>query len=145
MVGLLLVIAGLFSLGLGVIHLVIPRIFDFATAIGADVASVPLLARRALGPWRYQMRRADVLGLSWVMSNAASYVLLSIGLVDLAWTTGWRGLPLIGGALWIAGWWAVRSGSQVVVGRRAVDLAFVAWFAMLALVHLAVGLGWLVP
>jgi hypothetical protein len=78
------------------------------------------------------------------MSNAASYVLLSVGLVDLGWAAGWRGLPIVGVALWIAGWWALRSGSQLVVGRRGVDLAFGAWFATLAVLHLAFGLGWVV-
>jgi hypothetical protein len=140
----LLVVAGVFSLGLGAIHLVIPRLFDFPAAIGEDGPASPPLVRRALGPWTYQVRRRDVLGLSWVMSNAASYVLLSVGLVDLGWAAGWRGLPIVGVALWIAGWWALRSGSQLVVGRRGVDLAFGAWFATLAVLHLAFGLGWVV-
>jgi hypothetical protein len=77
------------------------------------------------------------------MSNAATYVLVSIGFVDLGWVAGWRGLPMAGGALWIAGWWAIRSGSQFVVGRRRVDLAFAAWFAGLAALHGAFGVGWL--
>ena len=140
----LLVIAGAFSFGLGIVHLAIPRLFDFPGAIGADGPGTQPLHRRALGPWIYQLRRRDVLGLSWVMSNAASYVLLSIGLVDVAWAVGWRGLPVAGGALWIAGWWAIRSGSQFVVGRRMVDIAFVAFFGSLAVLHLALGLEWAV-
>jgi hypothetical protein len=138
----LLVLAGAFSFGLGLVHLAIPRLFDFPGAIGADGPDVRPLHRRALGPWSYQLRRRDALGLSWVMSNAASYVLLSVGLVDLAWAVGWRGLPVAGGALWIAGWWAIRSGSQLVVGRRTVDIAFVALFGALAVLHVALGLEW---
>ncbi len=145
MVGALLVVAGVFSLGLGLVHLVIPRLFDFDGAIGADGDGVAPLRRRVVGRWAYQVRRRDVLGLAWVMSNAASYVLLTVGLVDLGWAAGWRGLPVVGGALWIAGWWAIRSGSQLVVGRRGVDLAFAAWFAALALLHLGLGAGWPVP
>ncbi len=145
MVGVLLVVAGLFSLGLGLVHLVIPRLFDFEGAIGDDAGAAPPLARRVVGRSAYQVRRRDVLGLSWVMSNAASYVLLSVGLIDLGWAGGWRGFAIAGGALWIAGWWAIRSGSQFVIGRRPVDLAFAAWFAALALFHLGLGSGWLVP
>jgi hypothetical protein len=141
--GALLLVAGLFALGLGAIHIVIPRLFDFETAIGADGPAAPPLGLRTVGPWRYQLRRLDVLGLSWVMSNAATYVLVSVGFLDLGWVAGWRGLPIVGGALWIAGWWAIRSGSQFVVGRRRVDLAFAAWFAALAVLHGALGFGWL--
>lgn len=140
-----MLIAGVFSLGLGLIHLVIPRLLDFPGAIGEDGPGVNPLRSRVLGPWTYQLRRRDVLGIAWVMSNAASYVLLSVGAVDLAWTAGWRGLPIAGGALWIAGWWAIRSASQLVVGRRALDLAFVGWFAALAALHLGLAAGWLVP
>lgn len=143
--GALLIVAGLFSLGLGAIHLVIPRLFDFPAAIGEDGPGSASLAQRRLGPWTYQVRRADVLGLSWVMSNAASYVLLSVGLVDLAWVAGWQGLPIAGGAFWIAGWWALRAGSQFVVGHRGIDLSFAAWFAALGLLHAALGLGWVAP
>jgi hypothetical protein len=140
--GALLVVAGVFSFALGLIHLMIPRLFDFPGAIGDDGPGVPPLRQLRLGRRTYQLRRRDVLGLSWVMSNAASYVLLSIGLFDVGWVAGWRGLPIVGGALWIAGWWAIRSGSQFVVGRRTGDLAFVAWFAWLAVLHLAFGLAW---
>jgi hypothetical protein len=138
----LLVLAGAFSFGLGIVHLAIPRLFDFPGAIGADGSDVRPLQRRGFGRWSYQVRRRDVLGLSWVMSNAASYVLLSVGLVDVAWALGWRGLPLAGGALWIAGWWGIRSASQFVVGRRTVDIAFVALFGSLAVLHVALGLEW---
>jgi hypothetical protein len=145
MVAALLVVAGLFSVGLGLIHLVIPRLLDFDGAIGVDGEGAPPLRRLAIGRRAYQVRRADVLGLSWVMSNAAGYVLVSIGLIDLAWAAGWEGLPIIGGALWMACWWAIRAGSQFAVGRRPSDVAFAAWFALLAALHLAVGLGWVDP
>jgi hypothetical protein len=145
MIAALLVVAGVFTVGLGIVHVVIPRLLDFDGAIGVDGPGVAPLRRLAIGARSYQVRRGDVLGLSWVMSNAASYVLVSIGLVDLLWAAGWRGLPLAGAALWIAGWWAIRAGSQLVVGRRPSDLAFTAWFGALAALHLAIGSGWLVP
>jgi len=49
MVGALLVVAGLFSVGLGLVHLVIPRLFDFERAIGDDAAVATPLTRRSVG------------------------------------------------------------------------------------------------
>jgi hypothetical protein len=140
-----LVVAGVFTVGLGVVHIVIPRLLDFPGAIGRDEPGASPLHRLAIGRRGYQVRRADTLGIAWVMSNSASYVLLTIGAIDLAWAAGWRGLPIAPAALWIAGWWAIRSGSQFAVGRRHLDIAFAAWFAALALLHVALGLGWLAP
>jgi len=64
--------------------------------------------------------------------------------LDLAWAAGWHGLPLALGGVWVAGWWAIRAGSQLALGRRAGDLFAVAWFAALAAGHLAAALaaGW---
>jgi hypothetical protein len=135
-----LIIAGLFSVILGVVHLAIPRLLDMAAAVGIDGADAPPLHRLAIGGHGYQVRRRDVLGIAWVMSNAASYVLVSIGLLDLAWASGWRALPLVGGAWWITGWWAIRAGSQLTLGRRRSDLAFAGWFAVLAAIHGSVAL-----
>lgn len=140
-----LVIAGVFTVGLGVVHLVIPRLLDFPGAIGRDGPGVRPLHRLAIGRRGYQVRRADTLGIAWVMSNSASYVLLTIGVIDLAWAAGWRGLPIAGAGLWITGWWVIRAGTQFVVGRRPLDVGFAAWFAGLAVLHLALGLGWLAP
>jgi hypothetical protein len=133
-----LVVAGAFTIALGVVHLWIPRIFRFGAAIGRDDGALPALGDVAVGPWRYRLRRADALGLSWVMSNAASVVLVSIGLLDLAWVAGWRGIPLVLGGAWIAIWWLVRAGSQLTIGRRRLDWAFAGWFGVLALVHVVI-------
>ena len=140
-----LVVAGAFTVGLGVVHLVIPRLLDFPGAIGRDDPGILPLRRFTLGARGYQVRRADTLGIAWVMSNSASYVLLTIGVIDLAWVAGWRGVPIAPAALWIAGWWLIRSGSQFAIGRRPVDLGFVAWFGALALLHLVLGVGRLAP
>ena len=132
-------ISGAFTLALGVVHVAIPVLIDARMAVGVDGSGVAL---RRLGGWRlgYQVRRSDVLGLTWVMSNAASYVLITIGLVDLSWLAGWRGAPLVA-AGWIAGWWAIRAGGQFALGHRAGDIAVAAWFGVLAAVHVGVWLG----
>ena len=136
---MILAVAGVFAILLGVWHLGVPRWFDFPGAIGGESGAA--LRPMRLGPWSRATARREVLGLSWVMSNAASYVLVSVGIVDLVAAT-WLGspaAPLIGG--WIGGWWAVRAISQLAVGRRRLDVAVGLWFGGLALVHLVAALG----
>jgi hypothetical protein len=141
MLALGLVVSGVFSVGLGLIHVMIPRLLDIPAAVGGDGPARVPLRRLGVAGRAYQVRRQDVIGISWVMSNAASYVLVSIGALDLGWATG-SASPIRWLAAWIAGWWAIRAASQFAVGRRASDLAFVGWFAALSLLHLALGLGW---
>src|SRR5262245_51597221 len=125
-------ISGAFTLALGVMHVALPVLIDARTAVGADGSGVAFrrLGGRQLG---YRVRRSDVHGLTWVMSNAASYVLITIGLVDVSWLVGWRGVPLVA-AGWIAGWWTIRAGGQFALGHRAGDIAVAAWFGVLAAV-----------
>jgi hypothetical protein len=133
----LLICAGLFTVSLGIVHVVIPVLLDFDHAIPSATADPSLLRPLRVGPIRYQVLRSDVRGVGWVMSNAASYALVSIGLVDLA---AGPALMSDGGrllALWIAGWWLVRAGGQFVVGRRGGDVLVAGWFEILALVHVA--------
>jgi hypothetical protein len=129
--------AGVFSLVLGVVHLRIPAILRYEEAIGADRQRTAIGVVR-IWPLRYDLRPRDLVGVAWVMSNAASYVLLTIGLVDILWSTGWRGVPIAIGASWISGWWGIRAAGQLVVGRRSGDVAVAGWFAALALVHLII-------
>jgi hypothetical protein len=136
-----LVAAGVFSLSLGIAHLWVPRIFALDRAIGTDGSSITDLGILGRGTWTYRRRRSDAIGLAWVMSNAASYVLVSIGMVDLTWAAGHRAVPLGIGGIWIAGWWALRAGGQFVVGRRRGDVAIAALFAMLVVVHVALAAG----
>jgi hypothetical protein len=134
LLSVLMVAAGVFTIGLGVVHVGIPSILRYSAAIGVDDGR-PQLGPVGLPGIDYQLRRADLRGIAWVMSNAASYVLISVGIIDLAWVGGWRGVPVPIGAAWIAGWWAVRSGGQLLVGRRAGDLAIAMWFSGLAFLH----------
>ncbi len=128
-----LAIAGLFTLALGIVHLVLPVLFDFEHAI--PTTGAPLAPLR-LGPIRYATTRGDVRGIAWVMNHAASYVLITVGIADLLWLrwpTGALGSLL---ALWIASWWLIRALSQLYLGHRPGDLRIVAGFALLALLHL---------
>lgn len=134
---LALVVTGLATLGLGAVHLVIPRLVDIRAAVpplSAPLRPLPLLRAR------YRTRREDVLGVVWVSNNAATWVLLTLGVADLL-ATRWLGTEagrLI--ALWATGWWVVRAGSQLAFGRRPVDLVLLAVFAIAAAVHLLAAL-----
>jgi hypothetical protein len=130
--------SGIFAVALGIAHLWVPRIFAIDRAIGLDAVGVEGLGDIGAGRWRYARRRADAIGLAWVMSNAASYILLTVGVIDLSWAAGDRSVPISIGAGWIAGWWLLRAGGQFVVGRRRGDVAIAGLFAGLASVHLIV-------
>ena len=125
--------AGLGTLALGAIHLVIPRLIDVEHAVPPLTA--PLRPLPIIGD-RYRTRRQDVLGVIWVSNNAATWVLLTLGVADLL-ATRWLGTDagrLLAG--WAVVWWVIRAGSQLAFGRRAGDWAFVALFGIAALVHL---------
>jgi hypothetical protein len=135
---ILMIGAGTFTLALGIVHLGIPRLVGYPAALDASRADLPTLRLAGLA---YHVRRDDLIGLTWVMSNAASYVLITIGLLDLAWALGWRGVPIGLGAAWIAGWWAVRAAGQFALGRRSGDVLVAGLFATLAVAHLVLALG----
>ena len=134
----LVIASGVFSLALGIVHVSIPALVRYRVAIGEDGGARPPLGGIGAGTFRYELRRRDLVGIAWIMSNAASYVLVSIGLVNLAWATGDSLVPIQPVALWIAGWWALRAAGQLTVDRRPLDLAILGWFAALAALHLVV-------
>jgi hypothetical protein len=129
--------SAIFTVALGVWHLRIPARVRYREALGEDGPGRPPLGTIALGPLDYELRRRDLRGITWVMSNAASYVLVSIGLLDLRLAAGPPDPVLRPLVLWIAGWWAVRAVSQDAIDRRPIDLALAGWFWLLAGVHVA--------
>jgi hypothetical protein len=132
MLTLLIVASGLFTIGLGLVHFIMPVLFDFRGAIPREG---PALEPFRLLFYVYDTKRSDVYGLAWVMNHAVSYTLVTIGVIDLfvsswlAYRWGW----LI--ASWIALWWLIRAGSQLYLGRRRGDWLIVAWFCVLAVLH----------
>jgi len=127
----MLTLAGVFTLMLGLAHFFFPILFDFEHAVPKD--GPPLKPFRLLFI-RYATQRRDVHGIAWVMNHAASYGLVTIGALDLYWAmTGTLNKSL---ALWMAGWWVIRAGSQLYLGRRAGDWLILAGFAALGLLHI---------
>jgi hypothetical protein len=131
----LLYLCGAFALALGALHFWFPRLFDFRGAIpreGDGLKPFPLLVAE------YRTTRNDIYGLVWVMNSAASFAIVTIGLLDLMWTTWLRSSygSLI--ALWIALFYFIRAGSQLAMGRRRGDWIVLAAFAALGVFHLLV-------
>lgn len=125
-------VAGVGTLALGAIHVVMPRLIDIERAVPELVT--PLRRLPIVGE-RYRTRRQDVLGVVWVSNNAATWVLLTLGVADLlavSWLGTSAGRWLAG---WAAVWWAIRAGSQLAFGRRAGDWAFVVVFGTAAVLH----------
>ena len=134
-----LVASGAFSLALGLVHIAIPFIARFRTAIGSEAAYGPV-GLLVASPVGYSLRRQDLIGLTWVMSNAASYVLISGGVADLALALGYPVVPVVPIAWWLAGWWGIRAGSQFFIGRRWGDLLVAGVFAALSAIHVGAAL-----
>ena len=67
-------------------------------------------------------------------------VLVSIGLLDLAWAFGDRTIPIAFGSVWIAAWWGLRAASQFALGRRRLDVAIALAFAVPGVIHVVTAL-----
>ena len=127
-----LALVGVATIALGVVHVVIPRLIDIEHAVPEPAS--PLRPLPLVGA-RYRTRRQDVLGVVWVSNNAATWVLLTLGLADLLaarWLGTEAGRIL---AAWAVGWWVIRAGSQLAFGRRVGDWAFIGLFAAAAAIH----------
>ena len=119
------------------VHFFFPVLLDFRNAIPKEG---PPLKPFRLWLIRYTTQRSDVHGIAWVMNHASSYVLVTIGLLDLFWATWLRTPPGTWLSLWIAGWWLLRAGSQLYLGRRRGDWLILLGFAALGVIHLLAAL-----
>jgi hypothetical protein len=127
--------AGVFTVILGTAHFFLPKWLDFRTVILERAPTWKAPRPFRLWPATYTATPRDLNGVVWVMNHAASYTLVTIGLLDL-FAQGW----LLGAgrilALWIAGFWLLRAGTQLTFGRRRGDWLILAWFAALGALHL---------
>lgn len=128
-------LAGIFGILLGIIHFFFPLLFDFRSAIpeqGDALKPFPLLITR------YRTTRQDIYGLVWVMNNAASFAILTVGLLDFFWrqwfSTSYGALI----AIWIALFYFIRASSQLYMGKRRGDWLIVGAFSALAVFHVLV-------
>lgn len=138
----LLFLAGVFTLVLGLLHFFLPLLLDFRSVVLDRPAGWKPARGFRLWPSRYSVTLSDRLGVVWVMNHAASYTLVAIGLVD-ALAGRWLTTDPVAGrilALWIAGWWVVRAVTQLTFGRRLGDWMILAYFGLLAALHVVAAL-----
>jgi hypothetical protein len=133
----LLGLAGIFTIGLGLLHFFLPLMLDFRSVVLDRPGGWKPARDFRLWPSRYIVTLSDRLGVVWVMNHAASYTLVAIGLVDLLagrWLTTDPGAGRIL-TLWIGGWWLVRAVTQLTFGKRLGDWVILAYFGLLAALH----------
>lgn len=129
----LLYVTGAFALLLGALHFFFPLLFDFRGALsqkGAPLKPFPLVVTQ------YQTTRQDIRGLIWVMNHAASFTILTMGLLDVTWTVWLRSSFGAWIAVWMAMFWFLRAGSQLYMGKRRGDWLILAGFATIGIIHL---------
>jgi hypothetical protein len=120
LLGILLAIAGAFSLALGLVHFFLPALLDYRSVVLDHAPGWKL--RRPFRIWltRYTVTLRD-----------------RYGIVDLLAADWLRGTPAGHvAALAIAGFWLLRAGTQLTLGRRPGDWIILGWFAALGLLHL---------
>jgi len=128
----LLIISGIFSLILGIAHFFFPSLFDFRSAIPKEGPSLKPFSLMFI---QYKTTREDTYGLVWVMNHAASFSIVTVGLLDVLcsrWIFSEYASALL---IWITLWWLLRAGSQLYLGRRKGDWAILTGFTFLAALH----------
>jgi hypothetical protein len=129
----LLILSGVFTVLLGCVHFFFPVLLDFDAAIPRT--GQPLKQFRLLF-YRYDTKRSDVRGIAWLMNHSVSFVLVTIGVLDLAFQSwrfqAWAWLLLS----WIAAWWFLRAACQLYLGTRRGDVLTMLWFSLLGVLHL---------
>lgn len=133
----LLYVCGVFGILLGAAHFFFPLLFDFRGAIpraGDALKPFPLLLTQ------YRTTRTDIYGLVWVMNSAASFAILTVGLLDLFWRVWLYSAYGTLIAVWIALFYFIRAASQLAMGRRRGDWLICAAFAALGAFHLVIPL-----
>jgi hypothetical protein len=73
-------VAGGFTVALGLVHFVMPWLLDFDGAIPTE--GEPLTPLNLLVV-TYRTKRSDIRGIAQIMNHAVSYALVTIGVVDL--------------------------------------------------------------
>jgi hypothetical protein len=136
---LLLVLCGVFSLVLGLTHIVYPQLFHYRKLIFTQSNLGQKIEPFRLWPIVYPLNLNNLYGIIWMMNFHVSFILISIGVVE-TFRAGWVLTQARYLIPWIAGWWLLRAGCQVLLGRRWYDWVILAGFATIGAIHL--GIAW---
>jgi len=122
---------------LGTVHFFFPLLFDYKTALLRNGSS---LKPFQLFFYKYQTQKSDLYGIVWVMNHCVSFVIVTIGFLDIfsdQWIHTSLRIPL---ALWISLWWFIRALTQFYLGRRRGDWGVFIFFSSLSILHVMVAL-----
>ena len=128
---------GVFTSILGVAHFFFPHLFHYRTVIYPEPKLQRELEPFRLGFFSYPLNRDKLYGLIWLMNNHVSFVLVSIGLVEVFYAR-WLLTEARYLLWWFAAWWLLRAGSQLLLSRSWRSWMVLLWFLSLSGVH-----GWL--
>lgn len=127
----LIILSGIFTFALGAIHVFLPIILKYKKVMFNSIYEPSKLNFMFSD---YKLKISDLYGIIWVMNNHASFVLLSIGALDI-FLVDW----LLGDGewvcLWISTWWILRVINQLFIGYRIGDICIMIFFFVLAVIH----------
>ncbi|MGB9931808.1 hypothetical protein [Haloarcula amylolytica] len=129
-------VCGVFTVVLGLVHFAMPRLLDFDGAIPTDGEPLRPLSLLVV---TYQTKQSDVRGIAQIMNHAVSYVLVTIGVLDLLageWLGEWFAPYLL---VWLAIWWFLRAATQRHMGSRPGDWLVAVGFTAIGVFHLVFG------
>jgi hypothetical protein len=137
---ILLVAAGVVTLFLGVTHFYFPALLSYRQIFDAYPHKDPTLPDFRLVGLRYPWDVHKAYGFIWMMNHHVSFVLTSIGVLEI----GWSGWMLRDGhilAWWIAAFWLLRIICQpVLLGRKWYDWLIASGFVALCAGHVWIAL-----
>jgi len=138
-VSVLVTLCGIFSAVLGLTHIVYPQLFRYRSLIYAESNLNREIEPFRLWPIVYPLNLHNLYGIIWMMNFHVSFVLISIGIVEVFYPD-WLLGPAHSLILWIAGWWLLRAAFQLMLGRKWHDWLILTGFAILGLIHVWIGL-----
>jgi len=134
---ILLIACGLFTTVLGAAHFFFPKLFHYRALVYTESNLQRELEPFRWGPLTYPLSLDSLYGLIWLMNQHVSFVLVSIGLVEVFYSR-WLLHQASYLILWIAAWWLLRAASQLLLGRTRRNWLVLLWFLGLSVLH-----GWM--
>jgi len=130
---------GVFTIILGVAHFFFPYLFHYKQLIYTESNLQRELEPFRLGFIHQPLRLKGLYGLIWLMNNHVSFVLVSIGWVEVFYAR-WLLADASYLLLWFAAWWLLRAVSQLLLGHSWRSWLVLFWFLSLSVLHAWLGL-----
>jgi len=131
---ILLILCGIFAIVLGLTHIVYPQLFHYKSLIFTASNLHRQIEPFKLWPIVYPLDLKNLYGIIWTMNFHVSFVLISIGFVEIfypQWLLSQARYLII----WFAAWWFLRATCQLLLGRKWYDWGILVGFAVLGAIH----------